>query len=179
MKYEREFILPLTGSSLGPKTYDFDLGSEFLAFSQFPEAESGEVHLSLVLDKQPAFIAMEFNYKGWLKLNCDRCAEDYIQPINGTFRYLLKYGDHLEEESEDVMLIPRDLHEYDVFQLVYEYLMLLVPMRKVHLPDAHGQATCNPEVLALLERLKPEASVDPRWSQLQSLIKPDEEPQTN
>lgn len=172
MKYEREFILPLTGSALGPKQYGFELGDEFLAFSQFPEADTGKVHLDLIVDKHPAFITLQFVFGGWLRLNCDRCAEDYDQQVNGSFRYILKYGDHFEEESEEVMLIPADLHEFDVFQLVYEYLMLLIPLHKVHLPDEQGNAACNPETIALLERFKPAEEPDPRWGALQSLIDP-------
>ncbi len=170
VKYEREFILPLTGAALGPKQYRFELGEEFLAYSQFPEADHGLVHLDLTVDKHPSFIALQFDFNGQMKLICDRCAEEYDQPLSGSFRYILKYGNHLEEESDEVMLIPADLHEFDIFQLVYEYLMLLIPIRKVHLPDEQGKLTCNKETIALLESLKPTEEPDPRWGALQSLI---------
>ncbi|HMM11009.1 MAG TPA: DUF177 domain-containing protein [Bacteroidales bacterium] len=178
MKYEREFILPLTGATLGPKLFSFDLGEEFLAFSQFPEAANGSVRLELLLDKHPAFIALQFDFTGWLQLICDRCADEYKQFVEGSFRYILKYGDHMEEESDEVMLIPADLHEFDVFQLIYEFMMLLVPLRKVHPDDERGNSTCNPEAIALLEQMKPAADTDPRWSTLQSLLKSSGEQQS-
>lgn len=178
MKYEREYLLPLTGSTLGSKLYSFVLDEAFLAFSKFPEASEGKVQLDLTLDKHPAFIALQFCFDGWLRLSCDRCAESYDQPIKGSFSYILKYGDHIEEESDEVMIIPADLHEFDIFQLVYEYLMLLIPLRKLHLPDAQGKSTCNPEILALLDQLKPVEVADPRWEALQALIKPSKEQQS-
>lgn len=167
--------MPLTGTMHGPKHYDFGLGEEFLAYSQFPEAGAGNVHLDLVLEKHPAFIALQFNFDGWLRLICDRCAEEYDQPVKGSFQYILKYGSEMHEETDEVMIIPADLHEFDVFQLVYEYLMLLVPMRKVHLPDATGAPACNPDVISLLERMSSGNNPDPRWGALQSLMNPPED----
>jgi len=154
------------------------LDAEFLAYSRFLEAQEGNVRLDLMFDKHPAFISLQFSFDGWLRLVCDRCAEEYEQPVKGSFRYILKYGDHLEEESDEVMLIPAELHEFDIFQLVYEYLMLLIPLRKIHLPDAQGNSTCNPDTLALLERLSAAETSDPRWDALQSLIKPSDEQQS-
>lgn len=175
MKYEREFILPLTGTTLGSKQYTFDLNHEFLAYSRFPEATEGNVQLVLMLDKHPSFVALQFDFDGWLRLLCDRCAEVYDQKVKGSFRYILKYGSRMEEESDEAMMIPADLHEFDVYQLIYEYLMLLVPLRKVHPDNEQGHATCNAETLALLEQLKPTEAPDPRWGALQSLIHPTEE----
>ena len=58
-------------------------------------------------------------------------------------------------------------HDFDVSSLIYEYIILAVPMYRVH-PE--GQ--CNPEVIAMLTA-KPEEpeekDIDPRWAALKDI----------
>jgi hypothetical protein len=35
---------------------------------------------------------------------------------------------------------------------LYEFLMLSIPLQKIHPQDANGNETCNPDVLAFLEQ---------------------------
>jgi uncharacterized protein len=169
VKYHREFILPIAGLAVGNKHYTFELGRQFLDMFDESEIIDAAVHVDLMFDKRENMIEMHFDFHGWLEVPCDRCADEYRQEIEGMQTLILKYGDHYEEESDEIIIIPADLHEFDVSQLIYEYMVLLLPIRKVHPEDEAGNSGCNPEVIKRLEQLRVEEQNDPRWEALKNL----------
>ena len=73
------------------------------------------------------------------------------------------------EETDDVAVVDPDSHDFDVSTLIYEYIILAIPMHRVH-PE--GQ--CNPEVIALLSKEETpdeteEETIDPRWAALKNI----------
>jgi len=169
VKYHREFILPIAGLAVGNKHYTFDLGRKFPELFGDSELMDCEVHVDLLFDKRENMIEMHFDINGWVEVPCDRCADEYHQEIEGMQTLILKYGDHYEEESDEIIIIPTDLHEFDVSQLIYEYMVLLLPIRRVHPEDETGNSSCNPEVIKRLEQLRIEEVSDPRWEALKNL----------
>ncbi|MBZ0242329.1 MAG: DUF177 domain-containing protein, partial [Bacteroidales bacterium] len=73
------------------------------------------------------------------------------------------------EESEEVIVIPADQHQYDSSHLLYEYIMLLLPLRKVHPDDENGNNLCNPEVIEKLNWHQATTVIDSRWEVLKKL----------
>ena len=64
-----------------------------------------------------------------------------------------------------------DTNEYDIRSLVYEYIILAIPMHRVH-PE--GQ--CNPAVIEMLNHEEAPAeeeeatdTIDPRWAALKDI----------
>lgn len=169
MKYAREFILPIAGLALGKKQYSFQLGRKFFELTGFAESSEGDLEVQLTLDKHENMIEFHFAIRGWMQLVCDRCADEYNQYVEGEQHLILKFGDHLKEESDEIVIIPADLHEFDVSQLLYEYLVVLLPYRKVHPEDENGQSACNPEMLRRIAQHSPETYHDPRWDALRKL----------
>lgn len=169
VKHEREFMLPLAGLSLGLKQYSFELGTDFFTFEAYEDIFDGKVFVVLDLEKRENMIELSFHLEGWIEVACDRCGDSYHQSISGDQSLILKFGDHYEEESDEIFLIPADLHEFDIRQLLYEYSVLLLPLRKVHPEDTDGNSGCNQEVLNRLEQLKPQENIDPRWEALKNL----------
>lgn len=169
MKHEREFTLPLAGLSLGLKQYGFELGADFYASETYDDIISGKLDVQLELDKRENMIQLHFKLEGWLEVICDRCGDNYQQAVKGSQSLILKYGDHYEEESDEIFIIPADLHEFDIRQLLYEYSVLTLPFRKIHPNKTDGSSGCNQEVLNRLEQLKPHENIDPRWEALRKL----------
>jgi uncharacterized metal-binding protein YceD (DUF177 family) len=102
---------------------------------------------------------------------CHRCLEEFDYAVEGVNRLIVKLGDHAEEESDEVIVIPADSNHLDLTQFLFEFIELLVPLRVVHPDDAKGKSTCNPKVLKLMSRhidneKKPENHT---WDQLKKL----------
>ena len=169
MEKNNEFLIPVSGLALGSHSYQFEINDGFFAEREYSEIQQGKVTVSLDVDRQETMLTLTFGIKGEVRVVCDRCADEFDQPIEDERVFFVKLGAENAEESDDVAVVPADLNEFDVSDLVYEYIILAVPMHRVH-PE--GQ--CNPEVIALLmEQNAPtdteEETIDPRWAALKDI----------
>ncbi|MDA3944119.1 MAG: DUF177 domain-containing protein [Bacteroidetes bacterium] len=169
MKPFQEFLISLAGLSAGEHRYEFVIGDAFFAHLSYAEIEKGDLKVDLLLDKRDNMIELNFLFEGTVEVMCDRCADNFNLALEGENSLYLKYGDHYLEESEDVIVLPADQHQFDISQLLYEYIVLLLPLRKVHPEDVDGNSLCNPEVIAKLNSMSVSESVDPRWEALRKL----------
>ena len=109
-----------------------------------------------------------FHFDGYLQMICNRCLENYNQPLQGNFRLIVKYGEKEEELSEELMTIPFEASRFDIAPYVREFIQLLLPIKRVHPDDAQGNSTCEPSMLKELEKFEKQ-TVDPRWAALKNL----------
>lgn len=169
MKYAREFMLPIAGLPLGETRYTFDLERPFFELHADEEVTDAQLKVDLLLAKRDNMIELIFSIKGWVGIDCDRCADNYRQVLEGKQELILKYGETYEEESDEIVVIPVDLHEFDINHLLYEYCILMLPYRRIHPDKADGTSGCNLEVLQRLEQMRKEDETDPRWEALKNL----------
>jgi len=160
-----EFIIPFKGLNVGNHHYDFVIGDSFFESFEPLNIQEGTVNLSLELEKESSLLSFVFHFNGKVKLMCDRCLEDYDQPLEGDFRLIVKYGEEFQEISDEILEIPFTEHRIDLSQYIYEYIQLMLPLKHVHPDDASGNSTCNPEMLQKLKELSKPAT-DPRWDAL-------------
>ncbi len=109
-----------------------------------------------------------FRFDGTLELICDRCLDVYSQPLKGDFRLIVKYGEKREELSDELVTMPYDDSYFDIAQYVYEFIRLMVPMKRVHPDDEDGNSTCNAEMLKKLQTFE-KVKTDIRWDALKEL----------
>jgi uncharacterized metal-binding protein YceD (DUF177 family) len=113
-------------------------------------------------------LTFRFDLKGTVRVACDRCGDEFDQPIEDHREFFVKLGTENAEESDDVEVISADQADYNVSSLIYEFIILAIPMHRVH-PE--GQ--CNPEVLAMLTMEEPveetKEEIDPRWAALKNI----------
>ncbi len=169
MKHSREYLLPIDGLSLGKHAFRFELDHAFYGMFDYSEIENGKVDVQLSLDKKETMIELHFTIKGVLEVACDRCADEFLEPIEGENVLILKFGETFEEESDECLIIPLTQHQFDISHLLYEYTILLLPLRKIHPDDENGKSMCNQEVIQKLNRMEHHDTVDPRWESLKNL----------
>ncbi len=109
-----------------------------------------------------------FHFDGNLQLVCDRCLDEYSQPLSGDFRLIVKYGEKKEDKSDELVTIPYKESYLDIGQYVYEFILLMIPMKRIHRDDEGGNTTCDVEMLRKLETFE-ETEIDPRWDALKGL----------
>ena len=161
----KEFIIPIKGLSLGEHYYDFVVREAFFEQFAFQGIHHGELKLSLNIEKESGLMIFLFHFDGSLQLICDRCLDEYTQPLQDNFRLIVKYGEKEEEISEELITIPFEESHLDIEQYVYEFIQLMVPMKRVHPDDENGNTTCNIEMLKKLETFE-KIETDPRWDAL-------------
>ena len=157
MKNSRVFEIAWQGLKLGEHELIFDLDDKFLMW-KYPETEYKQlnVQIKVTFDKQVNFFMFHFNIAGSLIVPCDRCGEEFELSLWDEFDLLVKLNDvededQIEEEA-DVVFISRSETVLDISDWLYEFLMLSIPLQKIHPQDAKGNDTCNPDVLAFLKQ---------------------------
>ncbi|MBU2651358.1 MAG: DUF177 domain-containing protein [Bacteroidetes bacterium] len=167
--YLDQFIIPYYGLKPGWHHYDFEIEDAFFEAFEYSEIHKGKIMISVDLEKQERMFILHFDIKGILSIPCDRCLDDYDQYIEGKEQLIIKLGNARREDAHDILVIPENEHSFNISPFIYEYLVLLLPARRVHPDDENGNSTCNPEVLAILEKLRYQPKTDPRWEGLNQL----------
>jgi uncharacterized protein len=167
--YLKDYTIHFVGLSIGNHRFDFEVNDVFFEQFEYSQLQHGLVKVLVELDKQDRMMVLTFGIEGSVEVTCDRCGEEFMLPISGNQRLIIKFGAEFKEESEDMIIIPLTEYKIDVSTFIYEYLHLMLPWRIVHPDDAEGNTKCNPEVIHLLEELSPHSTIDPRWEALSNL----------
>ena len=163
-----QFKIDLKNQKDEVRTLDFDLDNLFFAALDGSEVKQGALHVSVSIRKTIGFYELLFHTEGTVAVTCDRCLDDMSQPIEADNRLVVKLGAAYSEE-DDVITVSEDEGILDVSWLIYEFIVLAIPIKHVHAPGK-----CNPAMSQVLEELSADRSsdevsdqpIDPRWSAL-------------
>jgi uncharacterized protein len=167
----RQYIIHFKGLSLGKHAFEYVIDTGFFEETDIESGiRDGNMKVVIDLDKQERMLALHFSLSGAVVVECDRCLDDLELEIRNEQVLFIKYGAEYLEESENVIIIPEEEHQIDVGQLIMEYIILSLPLHKVHPDDEKGQSTCNRMMLDKLNELSGHKGMDPRWDRLKDLL---------
>lgn len=169
MKTKNDYILPIAGLSIGYHDFEYQINDDFFDSFDFSEVKKGSIKVNLNVEKHERELILTFKFNGNVCIACDRCNDEYEQPIENEAVIYLRYGNAYEEETDDVIMIPAEEGEFDVSSLIYEYIILALPIHRVH----QDVSQCNQDVIDYLERTviveSEDDEIDPRWKCLEEL----------
>lgn len=145
MEKENEFLIPVSGLALGVHHFKFDIKDDFFADLDYSEVKHAAVTVDLEVKREELMMTLNFHIEGKVEVPCDRCADEFFIPIQNDQVFYIKIGAEEVEESDDVVVVPAKEHAYDIRSLVYEFIILSIPIHRVH-----PEGECNPEVMAYL-----------------------------
>lgn len=151
---------------------EFALEESFFATRENSDWDGGEIKAIVKIIKETGVITMEFNLQGTLYIMCDRCLEFYPQQINLKQTLFVKYGEEDMEMDENVIVISREEHHLDISPYLEEFLILALPLKKVHAENEDGSSGCEKKMIEKLNKYlieEVETSTDPRWDELKKL----------
>jgi len=162
----------LSGLKEGHHTIDFEIDKEFFEKFEVSEVKEGSLIADIEMDKRSSHLDLVIKISGSVRISCDRCLEMFSQPVSCENRILVKFGKNFEDTDPDILSIPADEYELDLQQHIYEFIMLALPIKRVHPVDKNGESTCDPVMLKKLEELITEGDEenDPRWDELKKLM---------
>lgn len=166
-----EFIIPFKGLSLGFHEFTYEVNDLFFEEIDYSQIKKGEVKVDLELEIQETMLIFNFKINGSVEVDCDRCLEAFDYPINGNQQLFVQLGESYKEETDEIIIIPKDDHEINITPIIYEYIHLLLPLQKMHFDDENGEMTCNKEMLKKLHTISEDDQIDPRWDILKKLKK--------
>src|SRR5277367_3548094 len=128
----RDFSVNILGLSKDVHQVEFGLGEDFFKKYGQEAVANGNFAAQVTLDKRETFIEADFKIEGNAFLICDRSLDDFDFPISISKKIVFKYGDEPKEVSDEIIIITHDQQKLDVGQLIYEFIVLEIPIKKLH-----------------------------------------------
>lgn len=172
----KTFSIPFTSLKNGKHHFDFKINDAFFNEFEYSPIKKADLSVDVEFNKQETMFVLDFVIKGEVELLCDRCNEEYMSPLHSNERLIFKFGEEEEEQTEEIVILPRAEHEINLSNHIYEFVIVAIPLVHTHPDLENGEPGCNPETLAILKKLslqeseeKPEITMDPRWEALKKL----------
>jgi uncharacterized protein len=168
------YSVNIIGLSNRAHSFNYELNDEFFARYGQDLVPGGRFKAEVVLDKHETFIEAEFRINGQAALICDRSLEPFDFPVDMDKKVVFKYGEEETELSDEIVLITRETTTVDLGQLMYEFIVLGIPMRKLHPRFQEEDEDENKDGKVIYSsstdaNQSEDDQVDPRWEQLKKL----------
>lgn len=165
----RNYDIVFSGQKNGKHEFQFEIDKTFFQlFDTEQEFTEPKIVADVLMDKHTTFLEVNIKTSGTVNLVCDITNENFEHPIENELTVLVKFGAGYDDSEEDVITIPMTDHAFNVAQLIYEVVMLAIPMKKI-------SPNVSDEDLEILEKFSPKDEVDeepesdPRWEALKKL----------
>jgi len=158
----------------GKHEFDFHVDSAFFRCFEGSEISEGKVEVYVDVEKSSAFMVLKVGMEGEVKVQCDRCLDEYFEPVDFEGQLTVSFAGGLEESDEDevINMQPGDT-EVNLAQYIYESICLSLPMQRFHPDDEEGNSACNKEMLAKLRELQAQTQQvkeeNSPWAKLRNL----------
>ncbi|WP_291722591.1 YceD family protein [Bernardetia sp.] len=135
MKDLRTFEIDIIALKLGSHSFTFDLDNDFFDYfknNQNGFIEKGNCKAEVILDKNEQLIRATFIVNGVVELVCDRSLDEFDYEVDVEETILYKYSEEEKELTEEIILITRKTPSINVGELLHEFLVLDIPMKRLH-----------------------------------------------
>lgn len=170
----KNYNIAFTGLKTGKHKFKFEVNQAFFdLFGTEQEFTNPKIVVDVLLDKHTTFLEFWFDIHGTIELTCDISNDEFDYPIEHKMKILVKQGEEYDDSNEEVITIPQGDSDFNIAQLVYEGVILSVPMKKLS-PNLKDEDDYHKllEKYSLKEEPEEEESpndIDPRWEALRKL----------
>jgi len=171
LKSLRIYSIPFTGLKLGKHQFEYEITDAFFDEFEYSLVKKANLKCLVEMEKQETMLILNFDIKGHIFANCDRCLAPYPQPVDIREQQIAKFGGEDADEDEEIIILTKNDHEIDVSGLIYEYINVALPLTTVCI-DEGMTPYCDKEMLNSLSKLSvnPDPDeIDPRWDVLKKL----------
>lgn len=163
------FSVNIVGLSNKLHTFDFQLDDSFFGQYGTEFISSGRLAAVITLDKHETFIEADFSIKGTVRLTCDRSLETFDEALDIRKKVMFKYGEVPGEISDEIIIIARDETSLELGQLMYEFIAVAIPIKKLHPRFRDEEAGAEEGKIVYKASSDDEGTIDPRWEALKKL----------
>ena len=179
LKPVRKYEIQIFKLSNGAHEFEFHLNDEFFDLFDNEIVSKGDLTANVSLHKSETMIQANFHIHGSVELECDRSLDLFDFPIDLEKPFIYKLGNESSELSEEVVVIPRDTQKLNVASIMFEFIGLEIPMKKLHPRFLEEEDENEDEDVLMIysseddedksEEEKDEETIDPRWASLKKL----------
>lgn len=169
MRLLKKYDIDISKLNLGKYDFSYQIDDEFFELFEYSLIKQGKLSVDLEVDKKTSFISLGFQFRGSIKLLCDRSLDTFDFDFKTENEIILKFGDEAIELSDDVEIIPFNTQQVNVAKYMYEFISVALPMKKLH-PRYNEEIDEDQIIYSSNEDEEEDKSeVDPRWIELKKL----------
>ena len=167
-----KYNVDLKGLKAATLEMEFELDNAFFADIDGEEFQRGVVKASVTVRKNRDVFDFSFVLNGTVIVPCDRCLDDLEIEVDTVNSLKVKLGEEYADDG-DVVIVPEQDGDLNIAWYLYEFIVLALPMKRVHLPGK-----CNHEMTGRLKKHASESDeayegeaqeIDPRWAGLKNI----------
>ncbi len=169
-----EYNIQYKGLKEGKHSFVFDINDAF--FKIFPESEieHGKLTAEVELTKRTTGLEVLFTINGTVSVECDRCLDMCDQDVDAENKMFFEFKNESKEVTDELVYISESEDTIDLSKYIYEFIILALPLQRIHGDNEEGESMCNPDMLARLNSMNvnndDDEIDDPRWDKLRGLI---------
>jgi uncharacterized metal-binding protein YceD (DUF177 family) len=169
-EYFKQFDIRFGSLALGNHQFEVEINNTFFEKYENDDIKDIDIKVNIIVDRKETMVVLNFDLRGIIVSFCDICLENLTIPIEKQEMLILKTtGIARESDNENIVFIREKENIYNIEQLLYEYIVTSIPIRKVH--QETGNETCNPDMLKRIEEAKNVSynQEDERWEVLKNI----------
>lgn len=174
LRYLTQYTIQFSGLKEGIHQFEFKVDDKFFSEFEDSEIENGLIDVLVEMEKRSTHLVLNFSLSGEVQLVCDRCLDNYMQPFECESTLYVNFSEEPQEGREDVIYLHPSDYQVEIGHLIYEFIILNLPVKHVHTENEKGESGCNPEMLQRLENFNTpkdnNSEGDPRWNDLKKII---------
>jgi uncharacterized protein len=172
----KQYIIFFLGLKEGKHDFNFEIDKQlFLEFGENDITEA-KIAIDVVMEKNTNHLVFNFEIKGEVTTSCDRCLGALDLEIQDSQILYVNFGEITSDitDIDDTMILARSEDKINLAKHFYDYIMLSLPIKKIHPDDENGNSTCDLEMLKKLNEYEIQETnkkeTDPRWDKLKNLL---------
>ncbi|OUW84054.1 MAG: hypothetical protein CBD74_04800 [Saprospirales bacterium TMED214] len=175
MVHIRDYQIPWVGLKNGEHNFHFEIDESFFTYFDHAEIKRCDIHIDLKFQKSEHLFILKFEIDGWLELPCDRCLAPYEQSLFDDAEVWVKFANNRGEgenaDEADCVYIARTDPFLDVSKIIYDYILLAIPLGHFHQKIEHCDQTMVSQGSSKVGNKASEKAdeTDPRWDALKKL----------
>lgn len=181
MKALKKFTINFASLADGEHLFDYQVDKKFLKHFETALVQEANIEVHLTMLKFFNSLELNFEISGTVLTPCDVCVEEFDFPIEGMEQIIVKIVNEIPSENDEsnVIYLEESSNSINIAEMLYELIILSIPMRKVHPSDENGEPTCDPSILKYLEESQDNLAaneeaakkdrVNPIWDELKKL----------
>ncbi len=161
----KDYTIQFVSLKQGTHEFEFNVNNKFFEKLDCDDFTDAAFAVKVELEKQSTMMILNFTFTGEIVVPCDRCLEDVQLRIKGEEKLIVKFGNDIYDETDDILILPEHENKINVAHYIYEFIELHIPQRRTH-----KEGKCDKETIDKLNELKINNTthIDPRWSALEN-----------
>lgn len=168
----RNYDIEFSGLKVGKHKFNFEIdGAFFQIFEIEQEFEKPKINVEVLLDKHTTFLEFFVKISGKVELVCDITTKPFDYLLENQTKILVKYGVTYDDSNEEVITIPHQDFAFNIAQLIYESIVLAIPMKKISPNVTDEDLDFVERFASKVEEIEEnmEEEIDPRWEALKKI----------